>query len=70
MSGSNVWHRSREKLRRFPEYFAQCAEEATIYGKCVAATTTSRQELKKDHCCQEFAALKMCFANAAKKTSK
>ncbi|XP_061562457.1 NADH dehydrogenase [ubiquinone] 1 alpha subcomplex assembly factor 8 [Phyllopteryx taeniolatus] len=70
MSGSNVWHRSREKLKRFSELFAQCTEEATAYGKCVAATTTSRQELKKDHCAKEFAALKTCFANAAKKNSK
>ncbi|XP_051925756.1 NADH dehydrogenase [ubiquinone] 1 alpha subcomplex assembly factor 8 [Hippocampus zosterae] len=70
MSGSNVWHRSREKLRRFPEFFAQCTEEAAAYGKCVAATTASKQELKKDHCAKEFAALKTCFANAAKKNCK
>ncbi|XP_037133906.1 NADH dehydrogenase [ubiquinone] 1 alpha subcomplex assembly factor 8 [Syngnathus acus] len=70
MSGSNVWHRSRDKLRRFSEFFAQCSEEASIYGKCVAATTTNRQELKKDQCAKEFAALKMCFENAAKKHSR
>uniref|UniRef100_UPI0025AE3F04 NADH dehydrogenase [ubiquinone] 1 alpha subcomplex assembly factor 8 n=1 Tax=Doryrhamphus excisus TaxID=161450 RepID=UPI0025AE3F04 len=70
MSGSNVWNRTREKLRRFPELFAQCSEEAAVYGKCVAATTTSRQELKKDLCAKEFAALKTCFANAAKKKVK
>ncbi|XP_061765113.1 NADH dehydrogenase [ubiquinone] 1 alpha subcomplex assembly factor 8 [Nerophis ophidion] len=70
MSGSNVWNRTREKLRRFPEVFAQCSEEATAYGKCVAATTTSKQELRKDLCAKEFAALRTCFANAAKKTVK
>ncbi|XP_073345190.1 NADH dehydrogenase [ubiquinone] 1 alpha subcomplex assembly factor 8 [Pagrus major] len=70
MSGSNVWSRSREKLRHFPELFAQCAEEAAVYGKCVAATTTSRQELQKDMCAKEFQALKTCFINAAKKKAK
>ncbi|XP_041670952.1 NADH dehydrogenase [ubiquinone] 1 alpha subcomplex assembly factor 8 [Cheilinus undulatus] len=70
MSGSNVWSRSREKLRRFPELFAQCSAEAAAYGKCVAATTTSKQELKKDLCAKEFEALKTCFMNAAKKKVK
>ncbi|XP_053269208.1 NADH dehydrogenase [ubiquinone] 1 alpha subcomplex assembly factor 8 [Pleuronectes platessa] len=70
MSGSNVWTRSREKLRAFPELFAQCSAEATVYGKCVAATTTGRQELKKDMCAKEFEALKTCFTNAAKKRVK
>uniref|UniRef100_UPI003AB01573 NADH dehydrogenase [ubiquinone] 1 alpha subcomplex assembly factor 8 isoform X1 n=1 Tax=Centroberyx gerrardi TaxID=166262 RepID=UPI003AB01573 len=64
MSGSNVWSRSRERIRRFPELFAQCAGEAAAYGKCVSATTTSRQELRKDLCAKEFEALKTCFANA------
>ncbi|XP_029977574.1 NADH dehydrogenase [ubiquinone] 1 alpha subcomplex assembly factor 8 [Sphaeramia orbicularis] len=70
MSGSNVWSRSREKMRLFPELFAQCTMEATAYGKCVAATTTSRQELKKDLCVKEFEALKTCFVNAAKKKGR
>ncbi|XP_059181276.1 NADH dehydrogenase [ubiquinone] 1 alpha subcomplex assembly factor 8 [Centropristis striata] len=70
MSGSNAWSRSREKLRLFPELFAQCAAEATTYGKCVAATTKGRQELKKDMCAKEFEALKTCFTNAAKKKAK
>ncbi|CAG5909162.1 unnamed protein product [Menidia menidia] len=64
MSGSNVWSRSREKLKLFPEIFAQCADEAAIYGKCVSDTTTGKQELKKDLCAREFEALKMCFRNA------
>uniref|UniRef100_A0A3P8UBG9 NADH:ubiquinone oxidoreductase complex assembly factor 8 n=1 Tax=Cynoglossus semilaevis TaxID=244447 RepID=A0A3P8UBG9_CYNSE len=64
MSGSNVWSRTREKLRLFPELFAQCAEEGAVYGKCVTATTTGRQELKKDLCAKEFEALKSCFTNA------
>uniref|UniRef100_A0A3Q0QYE5 NADH:ubiquinone oxidoreductase complex assembly factor 8 n=1 Tax=Amphilophus citrinellus TaxID=61819 RepID=A0A3Q0QYE5_AMPCI len=64
MSGSSVWSRSREKMRLFPELFAQCADEAALYGKCVAATTTGRQELKKDLCAKEFEALKICFTNA------
>lgn len=38
--------------------------QATAYGKCVAATTTGRQELKKDLCAKEFEALKTCFTNA------
>ncbi|XP_038831370.1 NADH dehydrogenase [ubiquinone] 1 alpha subcomplex assembly factor 8 isoform X1 [Salvelinus namaycush] len=53
MSGTNVWTRSRERMRRFPELFAQCSGEAAAYGKCVTATTTGRQELRKDLCGQE-----------------
>uniref|UniRef100_A0A3Q3EXC4 NADH:ubiquinone oxidoreductase complex assembly factor 8 n=1 Tax=Labrus bergylta TaxID=56723 RepID=A0A3Q3EXC4_9LABR len=64
MSGSNVWSRSREKLRLFPELLAQCSAEASVYGKCVAATTTGTHELKKDLCAKEFEALKTCFINA------
>ncbi|XP_072312832.1 NADH dehydrogenase [ubiquinone] 1 alpha subcomplex assembly factor 8 [Eucyclogobius newberryi] len=70
MSGSNVWSRTREKLRLFPELFAECSLQAASYGKCVAATTTSKQELKKDLCVKEFEALKTCFTNAAKKRCK
>ncbi|XP_029312734.1 NADH dehydrogenase [ubiquinone] 1 alpha subcomplex assembly factor 8 [Cottoperca gobio] len=70
MSGSNAWSRSREKMRLFPELFAQCAGEGATYGKCVAATSTGRQELKKDMCAKEFEALKTCFTNAAKKKAK
>lgn len=43
---------------------------AAAYGKCVAATTTGRQELTKDMCAKEFTALKTCFTNAAKKKAK
>uniref|UniRef100_UPI001A99E046 NADH dehydrogenase [ubiquinone] 1 alpha subcomplex assembly factor 8 n=1 Tax=Gasterosteus aculeatus aculeatus TaxID=481459 RepID=UPI001A99E046 len=70
MSGSNAWSRSREKMRLFPELFAQCAGEAASYGKCVAASTTGRQELKKDTCAKEFQALKTCFTAAAKKKAR
>lgn len=35
-----------------------------MYGKCVAATTTGTQELRKDLCAKEFEALKICFTNA------
>ncbi|MEQ2308788.1 hypothetical protein AMECASPLE_031815 [Ameca splendens] len=67
MSGSNVWSRSRERLRVFPELLSQCAGEAAVYGKCVAASTTGKQELKKDLCAKEFEVLKTCFTNAARK---
>ncbi|KAM6897131.1 NADH dehydrogenase [ubiquinone] 1 alpha subcomplex assembly factor 8 [Xenentodon cancila] len=70
MSGSNVWTRTRRKMRLFPEILAQCSDEAAVYGKCVAATTTGKQELKKDLCAKEFEALKTCFTNAAKKRAK
>ncbi|XP_068161247.1 NADH dehydrogenase [ubiquinone] 1 alpha subcomplex assembly factor 8 [Antennarius striatus] len=70
MSLPNVWTRTREKLRLFPEIFSQCAEEAAVYGKCVGATTTGQVELKKDLCAKEFEALKTCFTNAAKKRAK
>ncbi|KAF7657516.1 hypothetical protein LDENG_00026320 [Lucifuga dentata] len=70
MSGSNVWSRNRDKIRLFPEFFAQCTAEAAAYGKCVAGSTTGRQELQKDLCSKEFEALKTCFVNAAKKRAK
>ncbi|XP_046888821.1 NADH dehydrogenase [ubiquinone] 1 alpha subcomplex assembly factor 8 [Hypomesus transpacificus] len=71
MSGTNVWTRSRDRMRRFPELFAQCAAEAAAYGKCVSSTTTAgRQELRKDMCVKEFEALKTCFISAAKKGVK
>ncbi|XP_023849198.1 NADH dehydrogenase [ubiquinone] 1 alpha subcomplex assembly factor 8 isoform X2 [Salvelinus namaycush] len=70
MSGTNVWTRSRERMRRFPELFAQCSGEAAAYGKCVTATTTGRQELRKDLCGKEFDTLKTCFVTAAKKGVK
>lgn len=44
--------------------------QAAAYGKCVAATTTSRQELKKDLCSKEFGALKTCFMNAVSDCQK
>ncbi|CAN9508622.1 unnamed protein product [Ophioblennius macclurei] len=70
MSGSNVWSRNREKTKLFSQLLSQCAQEASVYGKCVAATTTNREELRKDLCAKEFQALKICFTNAAKKGVK
>ncbi|XP_055033183.1 NADH dehydrogenase [ubiquinone] 1 alpha subcomplex assembly factor 8 [Misgurnus anguillicaudatus] len=70
MPGSNVWTRSRARMRLFPEMFAQCSAEATAYGKCVAATTTGKQELTKNMCAKEFEALKTCFQSAVKKAAK
>lgn len=67
---SNVWARSRNRLRQFPDLFAQCSTEAAAYGKCVSATTIGKQDLKKDTCVKEFEALKTCFVAAAKKGVK
>ncbi|KAK1794040.1 hypothetical protein P4O66_010942 [Electrophorus voltai] len=64
MSGVNVWTRSRERMKRFPELFAMCSAEAAVYGKCVVATTAGKQELKKDLCIKEFEALRTCFISA------
>lgn len=41
-------------------------QQAAVYGKCVASTTTGRQELKKDLCAKEFDALKTCFTTAVR----
>ncbi|KAJ8263788.1 hypothetical protein GJAV_G00141290 [Gymnothorax javanicus] len=46
---------------------AQCSSEAAAYGRCVSATTRSKQELRRDLCAAEFNALKKCFTAAAKK---
>ncbi|XP_062859789.1 NADH dehydrogenase [ubiquinone] 1 alpha subcomplex assembly factor 8 [Trichomycterus rosablanca] len=70
MSGRNVWTRSRDRMRRFPDMFTRCSAEAAVYGKCVVATTTGKQELRKDLCLKEFEALKSCFINAAKQSVK
>lgn len=35
----------------------------------MAATTTGRQDLKKDLCSKEFEALKTCFTNAVGRTT-
>ncbi|XP_014350150.1 NADH dehydrogenase [ubiquinone] 1 alpha subcomplex assembly factor 8 [Latimeria chalumnae] len=70
MSGTAVWSRARERMRRFPQQLAECAEEAAVYGKCVALTTAGSQELRKDLCAKEFQALKNCFTIAAKKTPR
>ncbi|XP_066519132.1 NADH dehydrogenase [ubiquinone] 1 alpha subcomplex assembly factor 8 [Hoplias malabaricus] len=70
MSGSNVWTRSRERMRRFPDLLAQCTTEAAAYGRCVVATASGKQELKKDLCIKEFEALKTCFVSAAKQSVK
>ncbi|XP_076855618.1 NADH dehydrogenase [ubiquinone] 1 alpha subcomplex assembly factor 8 isoform X2 [Brachyhypopomus gauderio] len=67
MSGRDVWTRSRERMRRFPELFASCSTEAAVYGRCVVATTTGKQELNKDLCVKEFTALKTCFTSALKR---
>uniref|UniRef100_A0A4W5KP05 NADH:ubiquinone oxidoreductase complex assembly factor 8 n=1 Tax=Hucho hucho TaxID=62062 RepID=A0A4W5KP05_9TELE len=60
MSGRNVSTRSQERMR---------CPSAAVYGKCVTATTTGRQELRKDLCVKEFNAL-TCFVTAAKKGVK
>ncbi|KAM7146091.1 NADH dehydrogenase [ubiquinone] 1 alpha subcomplex assembly factor 8 [Macrochelys suwanniensis] len=70
MSGQGVWLRARERLRRFPELLAGCRDQAAAYGKCVAARATGPAELRRDVCAKEFAALKECFTQAAKKTMK
>ncbi|XP_039596431.1 NADH dehydrogenase [ubiquinone] 1 alpha subcomplex assembly factor 8 [Polypterus senegalus] len=67
MSGSNVWFTSRERMRRFPELLAVCAEEAAVYGKCVASASSGKYEVRKDMCGMEFQSLKRCFIDAAKK---
>lgn len=44
--------------------------QAAAYGKCVTATITGTQELKKDVCSKEFGALKTCFMNAVSDSRK
>ncbi|XP_016344885.1 NADH dehydrogenase [ubiquinone] 1 alpha subcomplex assembly factor 8 [Sinocyclocheilus anshuiensis] len=70
MSSSNVWTRSRARMKLFPELLVQCSGEAAAYGKCVASTTTGKQELTKNMCVKEFEALKSCLQSAAKKGVK
>uniref|UniRef100_A0A672M6T8 NADH:ubiquinone oxidoreductase complex assembly factor 8 n=1 Tax=Sinocyclocheilus grahami TaxID=75366 RepID=A0A672M6T8_SINGR len=70
MSSSNVWTRSRARMRLLSELLAQCSGEAAAYGKCVASTNTGKQELTKNMCVKEFEVLKICFQSAAKKGVK
>ncbi|KYO26469.1 hypothetical protein Y1Q_0020812 [Alligator mississippiensis] len=39
--------------------------QAAAYGRCVAAATAGRAELRKDACAQEFEALRACVARAS-----
>ncbi|XP_019353760.1 NADH dehydrogenase [ubiquinone] 1 alpha subcomplex assembly factor 8 isoform X2 [Alligator mississippiensis] len=64
------WLRARERLRRIPELLAGCRDQAAAYGRCVAAATAGRAELRKDACAQEFEALRACVARAAKAAAK
>uniref|UniRef100_A0A8C8GZ05 Uncharacterized protein n=1 Tax=Oncorhynchus tshawytscha TaxID=74940 RepID=A0A8C8GZ05_ONCTS len=48
-SGRNgIYKTIRERMGWFPELFAQCTGGAAVYGKRVTASTTGRQELRKD----------------------
>ncbi|XP_041072614.1 NADH dehydrogenase [ubiquinone] 1 alpha subcomplex assembly factor 8 [Carcharodon carcharias] len=67
MPGKEIWIRTRDKLRSFPDFMAACAEEASVYGRCVAANTQGSKDLRKDMCAKEFQALKSCFTLNAKK---
>ncbi|XP_072098103.1 NADH dehydrogenase [ubiquinone] 1 alpha subcomplex assembly factor 8 [Mobula birostris] len=67
MPGNEVWIRTRERLRRFPQIMAACTEEASAYGRCVAANVQGNQDLRKNTCAKEFLALKKCFTLNAKK---
>ncbi|XP_052543752.1 NADH dehydrogenase [ubiquinone] 1 alpha subcomplex assembly factor 8 isoform X2 [Tympanuchus pallidicinctus] len=65
MSGRGVWLRARARLRRFPALLAGCGEQASAYGRCVAAASAGSVELRRDVCLREFQALRECFARAA-----
>uniref|UniRef100_G1NBA3 NADH:ubiquinone oxidoreductase complex assembly factor 8 n=1 Tax=Meleagris gallopavo TaxID=9103 RepID=G1NBA3_MELGA len=64
MSGRGVWLRARARLRRFPALLAGCGEQASAYGRCVAAASAGSAELRRDVCLREFQALRECFARA------
>uniref|UniRef100_V9LJG6 NADH:ubiquinone oxidoreductase complex assembly factor 8 n=1 Tax=Callorhinchus milii TaxID=7868 RepID=V9LJG6_CALMI len=64
MSGKELWARTRDRMKSFPRCVAACAEDAALYGRCVAAAASRGQELKKDACAAEFQALKNCFTQA------
>ncbi|XP_055509957.1 NADH dehydrogenase [ubiquinone] 1 alpha subcomplex assembly factor 8 [Leucoraja erinacea] len=67
MPGSEVWIRTRERLKRFPQFVAACSEEASAYGRCVATIVQENQDLRKNMCAKEFQAFKKCFTINAKK---
>uniref|UniRef100_A0A4W5PS16 Uncharacterized protein n=1 Tax=Hucho hucho TaxID=62062 RepID=A0A4W5PS16_9TELE len=54
--------------RAFPKMLPQSWKHriAAVSGKCVTASTTGRQELRKDLCVRKFDALKACRAVAEK----
>ncbi|XP_015211764.1 NADH dehydrogenase [ubiquinone] 1 alpha subcomplex assembly factor 8 [Lepisosteus oculatus] len=70
MSAKNVWTRSRDRMRRFPELLAQCSSEAAAYGRCVSSATLGKQDLRKGQCGREFEALKRCCVAVAKRNVK
>lgn len=53
----------QQKFDLNTDFWISCPQ-AAAYGKCVTATTTGRQELRKDLCGKEFDALKTCFVTA------
>ncbi|OXB51174.1 hypothetical protein ASZ78_003797 [Callipepla squamata] len=68
MPGRDVWLRARARLRRFPALLERCGQQASAYGRCVAAASAGSAELRRDACVREFRALQECFARAAAAT--
>ncbi|KAL6752567.1 hypothetical protein V8C86DRAFT_2718268 [Haematococcus lacustris] len=59
--------RPRSGLARYGASLTTCAEQAAAYGACLKA---SLPEVERGMCAKEFAALRQCFAAAAKAAAK
>lgn len=53
--------KAKHRLRQYPKLILECKEYAQAYAICV----TSKRDLKKDDCKQEFDRFKACLVEAA-----
>ncbi|KAG8446496.1 hypothetical protein GDO86_014087 [Hymenochirus boettgeri] len=54
-------------LERIPMLLAECRVQVLSYGKCVSASTSGRNELRRGACAKEFEDLKQCMMTAKRR---
>ncbi|BGP17517.1 hypothetical protein JCM10213v2_005550 [Rhodosporidiobolus nylandii] len=60
-AAATVRHRP---LAALPKAAAKCAEQGTLYGKCIGARY---QDVERGMCAKEFEAFRACLVQAMKK---
>lgn len=54
--------KAKERFAKYPLIYSKCYKEGTLYAKCVLLN----EELKKDHCANEFKEFSICLQKSAK----